>query len=37
MLGKVVGETIGYALTATFTVLVVVAISRTDPAEVDWR
>ena len=26
--GKVVGETIGYALTATFTVLVVVALSR---------
>jgi len=29
VLGKVVGETIGYALTATFTVLVVVAMSRT--------
>ena len=28
VLGKVVGETIGYALTATFTVLVVVALSR---------
>ena len=28
LLGKVVGETIGYALTATFTVLVVVALSR---------
>lgn len=27
-LGKVVGETIGYALTATFTILVVVAITR---------
>ena len=30
MLGKVIGETIGYALTATFTVLVVVALRRTD-------
>ena len=29
LLGKVIGETIGYALTATFTVLVVVALSRT--------
>jgi hypothetical protein len=29
VLGKVIGETIGYALTATFTVLVVVAMSRT--------
>ncbi len=29
VLGKVIGETIGYALTATFTVLVVVALSRT--------
>jgi hypothetical protein len=28
VLGKVVGETIGYALTAAFTVLVVVALSR---------
>ena len=28
VLGKVVGETIGYALTATFTILVVVALSR---------
>jgi hypothetical protein len=28
-LGKVLGETIGYALTATFTILVVVAITRT--------
>ena len=28
VLGKVVGETIGYALTATFTVLVAVALSR---------
>ena len=29
MLGKVIGETLGYALTATFTVLVVIALSRT--------
>jgi hypothetical protein len=29
VLGKVIGETFGYALTATFTVLVVVALSRT--------
>jgi hypothetical protein len=29
LLGKVVGETIGYALTAVFTVLVVIALSRT--------
>jgi hypothetical protein len=29
VLGKVVGETVGYALTATFTVLVVVALRRT--------
>lgn len=29
VLGKIVGETFGYALTATFTVLVVVALSRT--------
>jgi hypothetical protein len=29
VLGKVIGETVGYALTATFTVLVVVALSRT--------
>jgi hypothetical protein len=29
VLGKVVGETVGYALTATFTVLVVVALSGT--------
>ena len=29
LLGKVVGETIGYALTAAFTVLVVIALSRT--------
>jgi hypothetical protein len=29
VLGKIIGETIGYALTATFTVLVVVALSRT--------
>lgn len=29
ILGKVVGETFGYALTATFTVLVVVALRRT--------
>jgi hypothetical protein len=29
VLGKVVGETFGYALTATFTVLVVVALTRT--------
>ena len=28
VLGKVIGETFGYALTATFTVLVVVALSR---------
>jgi hypothetical protein len=28
VLGKAVGETLGYALTATFTVLVVVALSR---------
>ncbi len=28
LLGKVIGETIGYALTATFTVLVVVALRR---------
>ncbi len=28
-LGTVLGETIGYALTATFTVLVVIAITRT--------
>lgn len=29
VLGKVIGETLGYALTATFTVLVVIALSRT--------
>ena len=29
VLGKVIGETIGYALTATFTVLVIIALSRT--------
>lgn len=29
VLGKVIGETFGYALTATFTVLVVIALSRT--------
>jgi hypothetical protein len=29
LLGKVIGETIGYALTATFTVLVVIALRRT--------
>ena len=29
VLGKVIGETIGYALTAAFTVLVVIALSRT--------
>ena len=29
LLGKVVGETMGYALTAAFTVLVVIALSRT--------
>lgn len=29
VLGKAIGETFGYALTATFTVLVVVALSRT--------
>ena len=29
VLGKIIGETIGYALTATFTILVVVALSRT--------
>ena len=29
ILGKVIGETIGYALTATFTILVVVALRRT--------
>ena len=29
VLGKVIGETLGYALTATFTVLVVVALRRT--------
>ena len=29
VLGKVIGETLGYALTATFTVLVVVALGRT--------
>ena len=29
VLGKIIGETFGYALTATFTVLVVVALSRT--------
>ena len=29
LLGKAIGETTGYALTATFTVLVVVALSRT--------
>jgi len=29
VLGKAIGETLGYALTATFTVLVVVALSRT--------
>ena len=28
MLGKAIGETLGYALTATFTVLVVVALRR---------
>jgi hypothetical protein len=29
VLGKAIGETLGYALTATFTVLVVVALRRT--------
>jgi hypothetical protein len=29
ILGKVIGETFGYALTATFTILVVVALTRT--------
>jgi hypothetical protein len=29
VLGKVIGETLGYALTATFTVLVVIALRRT--------
>ena len=29
VLGKIIGETVGYALTATFTVLVAVALSRT--------
>jgi len=29
LLGKAIGETLGYALTATFTVLVVIALSRT--------
>ena len=29
VLGKIIGETIGYALTATFTLLVIVALSRT--------
>jgi hypothetical protein len=29
VLGKVIGETVGYALTATFTILVVIALSRT--------
>jgi len=29
ILGKIIGETFGYALTATFTVLVVMALSRT--------
>ena len=29
ILGKVIGETIGYALTATFTILVVIGLSRT--------
>ena len=29
MLGKAIGETLGYALTATFTVLVVIALRRT--------
>jgi hypothetical protein len=29
LLGKVIGETIGYALTATFTILVVIALRRT--------
>ena len=29
ILGKIIGETFGYALTATFTVLVVVGLSRT--------
>ena len=29
LLGKAIGETLGYALTATFTVLVVVALRRT--------
>jgi len=28
VLGKAIGETLGYALTATFTVLVVIALSR---------
>jgi hypothetical protein len=37
LLGKVVGETIGYALTAAFTVLVVIALSRTIlPAWLGW-
>ena len=37
LLGKVVGETIGYALTAAFTVLVVIALSRTIlPAWLVW-
>jgi len=29
VLGKIIGETFGYALTATFTILVVIALSRT--------
>ena len=29
LLGKAIGETLGYALTATFTVLVVIALRRT--------
>jgi hypothetical protein len=29
ILGKIIGETLGYALTATFTILVVVALTRT--------
>lgn len=37
LLGKVIGETIGYALTAAFTVLVVIALSRTMlPAWLVW-
>ena len=37
VLGKVVGETIGYALTAAFTVLVVLALSRSIlPAWLAW-